>query len=136
QGLYDTDRRPNELLTEVLIPVPRANTVSVFLELARRHGDFAIAGVAFQLLVQRGIVGDARLVYFGSEDKPMLAADASAAIRGQPLGVHSYDAAVAALAGDLSPMSNAQGSAKLRLHLQRVLTRRALDAAQQRAQAA
>jgi xanthine dehydrogenase FAD-binding subunit len=81
-------------------------------------------------------VAGAQLVYFGSEDKPTLAAGAIAAIQGKPLNAHSRDAAAAALAGDLSPMSNAQGSTRLRLHLQRVLTKRALDAALQRARTA
>ena len=136
KGLYETARRPNELLIEALIPVQRANAVSVFMELARRHGDFAIAGVAFQLLIERGTIADAQLVYFGSEDKPTLANGAIAALQGKPLDAQGRDAAAAALAGDLSPMSNAQGSTRLRLHLQRVLTRRALDTALQRARAA
>ena len=136
KGLYETARRPDELLVEALIPMQRASGTSVFLELARRHGDFAIAGVAFQLLIERGTVTDAQLVYFGSEDKPTLAASAIAAIQGKPLNMQYRDAAAAALAGDLSPMSNAQGSAKLRLHLQRVLTKRALDTALQRTKAA
>lgn len=133
KGLYDTERQPNELLVEALIPVPRPDTVSVFMELARRQGDFAIAGVAFQLRIESGVVADGRLVYFGSEEKPTLAQGALAAVKDRPFGEGSVAAAVAALDGDLVPMSNAQGSAKMRLHLQRVLTRRALAVAEQRA---
>ena len=133
KGLYDTERRPDELLVEALIPVPKPNTVSVFMELARRHGDFAIAGVAFQLQMEGDVVADGRLVYFGSEEKPTLAKGALAAIRGKPFGESSAEAAAAALGGDLAPMSSAQGSAKMRLHLQRVLTRRALAVARERA---
>ena len=133
KGLYDTERRPDELLVEALIPVPKSNTASVFMELARRHGDFAIAGVAFQLQMEGDVVADGRLVYFGSEEKPTLAKGALAAIRGKPLGESSAEAAAAALGGDLAPMSSAQGSAKMRLHLQRVLTRRALAVARERA---
>ena len=47
------------------------------MELARRHGDFAIAGVAFDLEMARGAVADGRLAYFGSEDKPTLARNVS-----------------------------------------------------------
>ncbi|HEY5827642.1 MAG: xanthine dehydrogenase family protein subunit M [Hyphomicrobiaceae bacterium] len=133
KGLYDTERRPDELLVEALIPVPKPNTVSVFMELARRHGDFAIAGVAFQLQMEGDVVADGRLVYFGSEEKPTLAKGALAAIKGRPLGESSAEAAAAALDGDLAPISSAQGSAKMRLHLQRVLTRRALAVARERA---
>jgi carbon-monoxide dehydrogenase medium subunit len=133
KGLYDTGRRPNELLVEALIPAPKPNTVSVFMELARRHGDFAIAGVAFQLQMEGDVVADGRLVYFGSEEKPTLAKAALSVVKGKPLGESSAEAAAAALGGDLAPMSSAQGSAKMRLHLQRVLTRRALAVAQERA---
>jgi aerobic carbon-monoxide dehydrogenase medium subunit len=124
-GLHATARRPNELLVEALIPSAR-NGLTVFLELARRHGDFAIAGLAFQLQIEAGVVADGRLAYFASEDRPRLGHGVLAAIKGEPLHPALSDAAVAALPGDLDPICNAQGSAKLRLHLQRVLTRRAL----------
>lgn len=135
-GLYETARQANELLVEVLVPMQRLNAVSVFMELARRHGDFAIAGIAGQLTFDRDTVTEARLVYFGSEDKPTLAARAAAALRGKRLDAAAGQAAADALAHDLAPMSNSQGSAKLRLELQRVLTRRALDAVLDRVRAA
>lgn len=132
-GLYETARRPDELLIEALIPVQKPGTVSVFMELARRHGDFAIAGVAFDLAVEAGHVKNASLVYFGSEARPTLAAAALAAAKGKRLGQPGGDAAAEALGRDLDPMSGPQGSAKMRLHLQRVLTRRAFNLAAERA---
>lgn len=135
-GLYETARQPNEILVEVLVPIQRPNAVSVFMELARRHGDFAIAGIAGQLTFDRDLVTDARLVYFGSEDRPTLAARAAAALQGRRLDTAAREAAADALAHDLAPMSNSQGSAKLRLELQRVLTKRALDAVLNRVRAA
>ena len=135
QGLFETARRPNELLVEALIPVRSSSSVSVFMELARRHGDFAVAGVAFHLAVERSVIKDGRLVYFGSEDKPTLGHGALAAIKGRPLGNANGDAA-AALGTDLAPMTNPFGSSKMRLHLQRVLTGRALAVAAERARAA
>ena len=136
KGLYETARQPNEILVEVLVPVQPPNAVSVFMELARRHGDFAIAGIASQLTFDRDLVAEARLVYFGSEDRPTLAAWAATALRGKRLDTTTRDAAADALTHDLAPMSNAQGSAKLRLQLQRVLTKRALDTVLQRVRAA
>ena len=136
RGLYETARKPNELLVEALIPVRRPGFVSVFMELARRHGDFAIAGVAFHLEIAGGVVRSGRLAYFASEDKPTLARQALAAILGKRLDGECAEAAAAALSEDLEPMSNPQGSAKMRLHLQRVLTRRALEVAAKRAGAA
>lgn len=132
KGLYETERRPDELLIEVLIPARSPESVSVLLELARRHGDFAIAGLACHLQLEGDRVGLARLAYFGSEDKPTLAKTAATALVGQRLGPEVGEAAAEALVHDLDPISNAQGSARLRLHLQRVLTKRALATARER----
>jgi carbon-monoxide dehydrogenase medium subunit len=136
QGLYQTARRPDELLVEALIPVQQPGCVSVFGELAQRHGDFAIAGVAFHLKVDGRAVTDARLVYFGSEDRPTLAQRAGAAIAGCSLDdANAVAAAESALEQDLSPMDSPHASSRMRLHLQRVLTRRALATAALRARA-
>jgi carbon-monoxide dehydrogenase medium subunit len=136
KALYETERRADELLIETLIPTEKPGTVSVFMELARRHGDFAMAGVACHARIERNVVADARLVYFGSEPKPTLGKGAIAALKGRPWGDASRDAALEALGRDLDPMSNLQGSAETKLHLQRVLTCRVMDAAVQRARAA
>lgn len=135
KGLYETARRPNELLVEALFPARQSSSVTVFMELARRHGDFAVAGLAFHLTVERSSIADGRLVYFGSEDKPTLGRAALAAIKGKPLREAGSQAADA-LGADLAPMSSPFGSSRMRLHLQRVLTKRALDVAAERARAA
>jgi len=135
-GLYETARKPDELLVETLIPAERGGSISVFLELAQRHGDFAMAGIACVARIDGDRIIDARLVYFGSEAKPTLASNTIAAIGGKAWSEATQDDANAALAGDLDPMTNLQGSAAMKLHLQRVLTKRALDAAIVRARAA
>jgi len=135
-GLYETARRPDEVLTEALIPAEPRGTVSVFLELAQRHGDFAIAGLACHGRFAGDRAESVRLIYFGSEAKPTLAARTVAAVTGKPWSEAVHQEASAALAEDLDPMSNLQGSAAMKLHLQRVLTRRAMDSAVARARAA
>ncbi len=132
KGLYETERRANELLIEARIPAEKPGTQSVFMELARRHGDFAVAGLACRARFEGDVVADARLVYFASEDKPTLGARAMAAIIGKPWSEAAREAVSAALADDLDPMANLQGSPEMKLHLQRVLTGRALDAAMAR----
>jgi len=132
-GLYETAREPDELLVEVLIPAQKPDHVSVFMELSRRHGDFAIAGLACYARFHEQMVQEARLVYFGSETKPTLAAGAMRAITGKPWSQASREAACAALADDLDPIDNTFGSPATKLHLQRVLTQRALDKANERA---
>ena len=133
RGLYETAREDDELLVEVLIPEQKRSCVSVFMELSRRHGDFAIAGLACCARIQRDTVSDARLVYFGSEIRPVLAMRAMAAIKGKPWSAASSEAMRAALAHDLDPIVNTFGSPATKLHLQRVLTQRALDTAVERA---
>jgi len=132
-GLYETARRPEELLVEVLIPEQEDDHVSVFMELARRHGDFAIAGIACYAQCGDDMVKQARLVYFGSEVKPKLAVRAMAALRGKSWTPAVSEAVGSALADDLDPMDNVFGSPATKLHLQRVLTQRALDKALERA---
>src|SRR5262249_4842915 len=100
-GLYETAQWPNELLVEVLIPVQQSTSVSVFMELARRHGDFAIAGIALKLVVERDIVADARLVYFASEDRPTLAHGARATLVGHRIDEMIANAAASALEDEL-----------------------------------
>src|SRR5262249_38114621 len=68
-GLYETARRADELLIEVRIPVQRDDTTSVFTELARRHGDFAIAGLACCGRFQQEGVAVVRLAYLQAEIK-------------------------------------------------------------------
>jgi aerobic carbon-monoxide dehydrogenase medium subunit len=132
-GLYDTARKPDELLMEVLIPEQEDDCVSVFMELARRQGDFAIAGLACYARCEGQIVTAARLVYFGSEVKPTLAVRAMAALNGRHWSSAVTQAACAALADDLDPIDNTFGRPATKLHLQRVLTQRALDLAMERA---
>jgi carbon-monoxide dehydrogenase medium subunit len=131
--LYETAREPDELLVEVLIPRQQPDWVSVFMELSIRHGDFALAGLALYGRIRGGAVSDTRLAYFGSEAKPTLAKNAMGAINGQQWSKQICEAAQKALARDLDPIANTFGSAATKLHLQRVLTQRALDKAVQRA---
>ena len=133
KGLYDTDLRDNELLTEIRIPIQKPANVSVFMELARRRGDFAIAGLAAVGNISGGTVNDMRLVYFASEDRPILATTAMKALAGKEWSEETRDATAAALEEDLDPMSNLHGSAAMKLHLQKVLTGRAMDSALARA---
>jgi carbon-monoxide dehydrogenase medium subunit len=135
-GLYQTERQPDELLTEVLVPAESPGVYSVFRELSRRHGDFAMAGVAALARVAGDKLSDVRLVYFGSEVKPTLGTKAMAAAVAGPWGKARVDAVLAALGDDLDPIDNIYGRPAMKLHLQRVLTRRALDDIAMRAKAA
>ena len=127
KGLYDTERGDDEILVETRIPALGPGYRSSFMELARRHGDFALAGVCCHAKVEGDVLSDVRLAYFGSDDRPRLAAAAAAAAEGKSWSDGVKEAVKEALGGDLDPIGNFHASAATRLHLARVLTGRALD---------
>jgi aerobic carbon-monoxide dehydrogenase medium subunit len=124
-GLYATDLRPGEVVTAVTIPTG-AGYRSAIGELARRHGDYAMVGLAAHARVDGRTLGDARLVFFGVGAKPVRAHGAGAAIEGRAVDDSSIAAAKAALAGDLDPIGDLHASAATKLHLAGVLTGRVL----------
>ena len=126
-GLYETERGDDEILVETRIPALGAGYRSSFMELARRHGDFALAGVCCHAKVDGDVLSDVSLAYFGSDDRPRLARGASAAAEGKAWSEDVKEAVKEALGGDLDPIGNFHASAATRLHLARVLTGRALD---------
>ena len=73
KGLFETDLRPGELIVAVKFPVAQAGTSIGFAELSRRHGDFALVGLAAVATMQRERIGKARLVYFGCADRAKVA---------------------------------------------------------------
>jgi carbon-monoxide dehydrogenase medium subunit len=120
RGIYSTALEPDEILTEILVPANRAAWRSGFDELARRHGDFALAGLAAQVRVERGAVAESRLVFFGVGVAPVRARRAEAALVGRP-ALDAIAAAQRALDDDLTPAGDIHGSPALRRHLARVL---------------
>ena len=132
-GLYETARAENELLVEIRFPFQKKENVSVFMELARRHGDFAIAGICAYGKISGDTINDMRLVYFASEDRPVIGENAIAALNGKLWSEETKNSVAAALDNDLDPMANLHGSSAMKLHLQKVLTGRAMDTAIARA---
>ena len=126
QGLFETDMKENEVLVGVDIPRIKDDEKTAFMELARRHGDYAIVGIAVQGRVDGGNFDDMRLGFFGAGDQPILAKSASAALNGQPNNEDTIKKAQDALDADLDPMPDLNGPAEMKMHLARVLTKRAL----------
>jgi carbon-monoxide dehydrogenase medium subunit len=125
RGIYTTALEPGELVVEVVIPRV-AGWRSGFQELARRHGDFALAGVAARALVERGAIGEARLVFFGVGPAPLRARGAEAALAGRPADAEAIAAARRALDAALDPPGDVHGSPALRRHLAGVLLARVI----------
>ena len=124
RGIYTTALAPGEIVTEILVPRPAAGWRWGFDELARRHGDFALAGVAAGVRVESGVVAETRLVFFGVGTRPVRARRAEAALAGGRADAEALAAAGRALDGDLDPPGDVHGSPALRRHLARVLLAR------------
>jgi carbon-monoxide dehydrogenase medium subunit len=127
RGLYETDLRPGEVVTAVTFPSWAPGYRSAICELARRHGDYAMVGLAAHARVDGRTLADARLVFFGVGAKPVLARATGVAIESREVDDFSVAAAKAALAAELEPIGDLQASAATKLHLAGVLTARALS---------
>jgi carbon-monoxide dehydrogenase medium subunit len=126
-GLLETALQPGELIAAVEVPCATAATRSAIEEVARRSGDYAMAGLAACLaLGPGGVVAAPRLVFFGVGSGPVTAGNAAAALDGRALSAASIAAAAEALGADLDPPADLHGPPEMKLHLARVLTRRIL----------
>ena len=130
QGYLTTARRPDEILVEIRFPVAPPGTGVAFQEVTRRHGDFAIAGLAAQLTLSADrTITDARLAFSGVADVPVRAAEAEAFLIGErPADVVFEQAARLATAG-IDPPADLHGSAEYRKKIAAALVRRGLRAA-------
>jgi carbon-monoxide dehydrogenase medium subunit len=128
-GLLQTALEPGEIIAAVEVPCALAETRSMIIELARRSGDYAMAGLAACVsLGAGGVVTTPRLVFFGVGSGPVTAARAGVALEGRILDGAAIAAAQAALAADLDPPADMHGPPEMKLHLARVLLSRALSA--------
>jgi carbon-monoxide dehydrogenase medium subunit len=130
-GLYQTALAPEELVVEISIPTMPAGSGWAFEEVARRHGDYALAGVAAVVALDaRGHVASARIGLLSVHERPMLALAAARAVVGStPTPDALRAAADAAAHTDAEPSSDIHASSEYRRHLTAVLVRRALTRA-------
>ncbi len=128
RGLYETALQPGELLTAGEFPLAAADYRSVLLELARRHGDYAIVGLAAHARVAGGRISDARLAFLGAGSTPVLAVRAAAALENRHPDAQTIAAAQATLADELELPADLYSSRATKLQLARVLLGRALAA--------
>ncbi len=128
---------PDEVLREVRFRLPEPGTGSAFVEHARRYGDFALAGTATVIGIDRdGLVSTARIALLGVGGTPVRATEAERQLEGQPLNDASIGAAAATCRETAQPPSDIHGSSEYRRHLVGVLVGRALRLAGARARIA
>ena len=126
RGIYTTSLGPGEIVTAVVVPPIRSGWRSRFEELARRHGDYALVGLAAHCRVEGGAIVETRLAFCGVGTTPVRAARAEAALAGRRPGAGVLAEVGRALDADLDPPGDVHASAALRRHLARVLLARAV----------
>ncbi len=131
ESYLTTSLAPDELLCEVRIPAAAPNrTVWGFGEFARRHGDFALAGVAFSAELDGDRIESARIALLGVADRAVRVPAAEAALAGQGLPDANTSREIGALvARDLDPPFDQHGSSLYRKDLAAVLVSRVIDEA-------
>jgi carbon-monoxide dehydrogenase medium subunit len=134
-GLFSTVLEPDEMLVEVALPASPPRTGWAFLEVARRHGDYAQVGVAARVtLDDAGKCREARLVYLSVGDGPVEARGAARLLAGTDGGGEAIAAAADKASRDeMDPTGDIHASSDFKRHLARVVTGRALRRAFARA---
>jgi carbon-monoxide dehydrogenase medium subunit len=129
EGYLTTSRRPDELLLEVRFPAARRGTGVSFQEVARRHGDFAIVGLATSLVLSGDVISEARLAFAGLSDVPVRAAAAEDLLAGERPSAELFEEAARLATGDADPPADLHGSSEYRKAVAGALVRRGLRAA-------
>jgi carbon-monoxide dehydrogenase medium subunit len=134
-GFFTTVLEPDELLVEITLPPMPPRSGWSFKEIARRHGDYALVGVATMVtLDHKDQCQQARLVFLSVGDGPVEAHQAAETLRGQVLTAEAIRAAAETAASmDVDPGSDIHASADYRRHLVNVLARQSLTQAFDRA---
>jgi CO/xanthine dehydrogenase FAD-binding subunit len=134
QGVRRTALQPGEVVVELVVPKPAAGTGSTYLRhTPRRELDIAVVGVGTTLTIADGKCTRARIALGAVAPVIVRATEAEASLEGQEITPELLDKAAQLAVGSAKPISDQRGSAEYRLHLTRVLTRRTLQTAYERA---
>jgi carbon-monoxide dehydrogenase medium subunit len=134
--LFENSLADNEILKEIRIPTPPANSGGVYLKIERKVGDYAVAAVAVQLTLDGDTCTSARIGLTNVAPTPLRATSAEAAIVGKSLTEENIKAAGVAASQDCDPSSDLRGSVDYKRDLVRIITMRAIRAAAERAKGA
>jgi carbon-monoxide dehydrogenase medium subunit len=135
-GLFTTTLGPEEILVEIELPRIAPHTGWSFMEVAPRAGDYALMGVAALVtLDEAGKCKGAKLVYLNAGEGPVEAKEAAKLLEGESIHAGLIESA-AALASEkeINPFGNVHTSPEFQRHLAKVLTKKALKQAIQRAE--
>jgi len=135
-GLFENSLQPGEVLTEIRIPKPGPGSGGAYLKLERKVGDYAVAAVAVQLQVAGGAVSRVRIGLTNVGPVPKRAESAEAALAGKAPTDDVVEAAGRAAAAECDPSADLRGEVDYKRDMVRVLTKRAVRRAVERAQGA
>jgi carbon-monoxide dehydrogenase medium subunit len=134
--IFTTTLEPDELLTEVRVPLPSAPTGGAYLKLERKVGDFATVGVAVQVEMANGTIGRAGIALTGVGSKNIQASGAEEALAGAEPTDDAFAEAGRLAAAACNPVSDVRGSAEYKRHMVEVYVKRGLARAVESARAA
>ncbi|MDQ7848854.1 MAG: xanthine dehydrogenase family protein subunit M [Armatimonadota bacterium] len=133
-GPHRSALRRGEVLTAVGVPPPERGSGAAFVKFGRRSAQvLAVVNAAAWVRLQQGVVEEVRIALGAVAPTPLRARTAEELLRGEPPDPRRLEEAAAAAAGETKPISDMRASADFRRHLSRVLVRRALEQAVQRA---
>lgn len=132
-GSFSTSIREGELLTEVRVPARRPKQGAAFLELARTHGNFAVAAVGASVELSDGILTAVRVALGGVGPTAVRARQAEEILTGREPGRAAFEEAAEMIDASISPLDDVQATAAYRRQVAKVLVRRTLEKATARA---
>lgn len=135
QGFMTTAIGPGEMLTEMRFGLPPPGSGSAFVEVARRHGDFAQAGAAVVLAVDGDEISHARIALLGLGGTPLRAIGAEEGLIGERPTEEVLRSAAGLAVESMQPVDDVHASAGYKRQVGMVVVRRALAAALGRCQA-
>jgi carbon-monoxide dehydrogenase medium subunit len=135
-GLYSTDLQEDELIVACDIPLAKGAQRFAFDELARRHGDYAVVGIAATAQAQGQVLRDVRLAWLGAASQPLRSTRTESLLEGQVLSEALMTQAIQCLKDELPTEADLTHSAATKAHLAGVMLKRALKTLTQPASAA
>ena len=127
-----TALEPTELLTEVQLPLWEKNTGWSFIEFSRRHGDFAVIGVATSLKIQHNLCNHCRIAIIGGSSIPMRTKNAESVVTGKDINSLTFKEAGEIASLEVNPETDMHASAAFRRHLTSTLVTKSLHEAYNR----
>jgi carbon-monoxide dehydrogenase medium subunit len=132
-GALTTALQSDEMLVEIELPGPKPRTGSCFMEIARRRGDFAIAGVAVMITLGQGdACANVRMAFCGVGETPVDASSAADVLVGHRLTEAAITDVAKSVQAMIDPGGSVHATADYQRHIAGVLTERALQTAHQR----